>query len=81
MSALLTGWEGDVLGNGAVVISLTGWGDREGVALCVWKDSPDPYVVWATDSPAVGALDVFRGSYFSSLDSALAEYRARGGKT
>ena len=48
--------------------------------LCVWKDSPHKYVVWACDFPSSAELVPFRGSYYESLPDAIASYESRGGK-
>lgn len=75
-----TGWEGETLDNGAVVVDLTLQGERDGVVLCMWKNSPHKYVVWACGFPSTTELVPFRGSYHASLPAALAAYESRGGK-
>ena len=81
-------WAGTTLDNGALVVSLTWFDSRadrnDGVVLCYWKSSPDPYVTWSvttvrTPDNAV-RLEPYFGHYFDSLVAAATDYAKRGGR-
>ena len=69
---------GTVLDNGATVIDVTWQTENIGVCLCVWADSPDPFVTWTITNTEKG-LVVWTGHYYSDIGEAVADYYRRGG--
>jgi hypothetical protein len=66
--------QGTVLSNGAIVIE---YDSDHQKALCLWKNSRDPYVIWAIDQ-VTG--EPYRGHYFTTLDVAVEAWMGRKGR-
>ena len=70
---------GETLSNGAVVVASTNVGENEWAILAVRETEHEPYVTWM-GTREDGLAVTFWGHYHQSIESAIADYRERGGR-
>lgn len=64
---------GDVLLNGAEVISVLHFTNMESLVLCYWEGNPSPWVTWRADTQGY----TYWGNYYKTADGAAEDFNKR----